>query len=187
MTDYATLPIVRPSQTKNEQPNPAEKAVGRSDAVIASICDDWSGRIRATLDEEHGSPREDGLTTPLADLQAKDKKVDPGELRVSVDLRVHLGNPMAITDGPALLLLNILTAEIRNCTRASSRIGALEPLLDLCAYITDEDVLDRIVPYIVYLAKDDMPQVRAESCRVLVSMVRCSSAGHATGPNLKPP
>ncbi len=74
-------------------------------------------------------------------------------------------------DGPALLLLDIITSEVRNCARASSRIGALQPLLDLCRYITDEEVLDRMVPYIVYLTKDDTPQVRAESCRVLVAMV----------------
>jgi phosphoinositide-3-kinase regulatory subunit 4 len=69
------------------------------------------------------------------------------------------------------LLLNILTANMRNCLRASSRIRSLEPLLPIADLILDEEVIDRIIPYVVALLKDEMPQVRAAALETLVELV----------------
>lgn len=72
--------------------------------------------------------------------------------------------------GPSILLLNILTANMRNCLRASSRIRSLEPLLPMADLIPDEEVIDRIIPYVVSLLRDDMPQVRAAALETLVQL-----------------
>jgi phosphoinositide-3-kinase regulatory subunit 4 len=78
--------------------------------------------------------------------------------------------------GPSMLLLNILTANMRNCLRASSRIRSLEPLLPMADQIPDEEVIDRIIPYVVSLLRDEMPQVRAAA---LETMVQLASLSHS--------
>lgn len=80
-----------------------------------------------------------------------------------------------ISDGPALLLLNIVTSSIRNCTWPSSKLHALQLFLRLNAYISDEDKIDRIIPFTVDLLSDLVPIVRAEACRTLVLVVSLAS------------
>jgi len=74
-------------------------------------------------------------------------------------------------DGPALLLLNIVTSSIRNCIWPSSRLHALQLFLNLCPYIQDEDRIDRIIPFVVEMLSDEVAVVRAEACRVVVEVV----------------
>lgn len=74
-------------------------------------------------------------------------------------------------DGPALLILNVITSSVRHCLFPSSRLHALRLFLNLLPYLLDEDKIDRIVPYIVELLSDDMPHVRAEACRTLIQVV----------------
>ncbi|KAL0243903.1 hypothetical protein I308_105166 [Cryptococcus tetragattii IND107] len=74
-------------------------------------------------------------------------------------------------NGPALLILNVITSSVRHCLFPSSRLHALRLFLNLLPYLLDEDKIDRIVPYIVELLSDDMPHVRAEACRTLIQVV----------------
>ena len=73
--------------------------------------------------------------------------------------------------GPALLLLNLVTSSIRNCLWPSSRLHGLKLFLNLLSYLTDEDKVDRIVPFVMDLLSDDAAIVRAEACRTLVIVV----------------
>ena len=77
----------------------------------------------------------------------------------------------SITDGPALILLALLTANIRTCNLPSSKIRALDVCLALAPLLTDEAKLDRMVPYIVELLHDDSPSVRAAAVRTLMQIV----------------
>ncbi|BGP38644.1 Serine/threonine-protein kinase [Rhodotorula kratochvilovae] len=70
-------------------------------------------------------------------------------------------------DGPALIILSLVCANIRNCVRPASILRALEILLSLNRYLTDETRLDRLVPYLVALLEDDIASVRAAALRVL--------------------
>jgi len=79
-------------------------------------------------------------------------------------------------DGPALLLLNIVTSSIRNCLSPSSRLHGLKLFLNLCPYLMDEDKVDRIVPFVVELLSDEVAIVRAEACRTLVIVVESVSS-----------
>ena len=79
--------------------------------------------------------------------------------------------PTPAEDGPALILLSLVLANIRNCSLPSSRIRALDILLALCAQLTDESKLDRAVPYVVELLRDEVAVVRAAAVRTLMQMV----------------
>ncbi|KAG2366341.1 hypothetical protein BDR07DRAFT_1606901 [Suillus spraguei] len=74
-------------------------------------------------------------------------------------------------DGPALILLSLVLANIRNCLLPSSRLRALDILLALSTRLTDEAKLDRAVPYAVELLRDEAAIVRAAAVRTLVQIL----------------
>ena len=76
-----------------------------------------------------------------------------------------------VSDGPALIILALVTANIRNCALPSSKMRALDVLLALTPHLTDEAKLDRLVPYVVELLHDDAPIVRLSALRTLTQMV----------------
>lgn len=77
----------------------------------------------------------------------------------------------ATTDGPALIILALLTSNIRNCSLPSSKVRALDVCLALSAHLTDEAKLDRMVPYVVDLLHDEAAIVRLAAVRTLVQVV----------------
>ena len=76
-----------------------------------------------------------------------------------------------IVDGPALIILSLVCANIRNCHLPSSKVRALDVFLALSAHLTDEAKLDRMVPYIVDLLHDDAALVRASALRTLMQVL----------------
>ncbi|GLB39855.1 putative protein kinase [Lyophyllum shimeji] len=87
-------------------------------------------------------------------------------------LQSHLGGPRAaFEDGPALIILALVTANIRNCTLPTSRIRALDVFLALSCHLTDEAKLDRMVPYIVELLHDEAAIVRSAALRTLIQVL----------------
>ncbi|KAL1939405.1 hypothetical protein VTO73DRAFT_9961 [Trametes versicolor] len=77
----------------------------------------------------------------------------------------------AAEDGPALIILSLICANVRNCYLPSSKIRALDVFLALSAHLTDEAKLDRMVPYIVDLLHDDAGLVRASALRTLMQVL----------------
>lgn len=75
-------------------------------------------------------------------------------------------------DGPALIILALVTANIRNCRLPSSKVRALDVLLALSCRLTDEAKLDRMVPYIIELLHDESALVRSAALRTLMQTVR---------------
>ncbi|KAI5479132.1 hypothetical protein MNV49_003992, partial [Pseudohyphozyma bogoriensis] len=69
--------------------------------------------------------------------------------------------------GPSLLILSLILSNIRNCLRPATVIRTLDILLALCAYLTDEMILDRLLPYLVVLLEDDIAAVRTAAIRTL--------------------
>ena len=78
----------------------------------------------------------------------------------------------ALSDGPALIILALVTANVRTCLLPSSKVRALDVFLALAGHLTDEAKLDRMVPYIVDLVHDDTAIVRAAAVRTLTQVVR---------------
>lgn len=75
------------------------------------------------------------------------------------------------SDGPALIILALVTANIRNCSLPSSKVRAMDVFLALACHLTDEAKLDRMVPYIVELLHDDSALVRSAALRTLMQAV----------------
>lgn len=74
-------------------------------------------------------------------------------------------------DGPALIILSLVSANVRNCALPSSKVRALDVFLALSCHLTDEAKLDRMVPYIVDLLHDEAAIVRAAGLRTLMQVV----------------
>ncbi|TFK80173.1 hypothetical protein K466DRAFT_667799 [Polyporus arcularius HHB13444] len=81
------------------------------------------------------------------------------------------GKRAAAKDGPALIILSLMCANIRNCYLPSSKVRALDVFLALSSHLTDEAKLDRMVPYIVDLLHDDAAIVRAAALRTLMQVL----------------
>lgn len=78
---------------------------------------------------------------------------------------------VSLSDGPALIILSLVSANIRNCSLPSSKVRALDVFLALSCHLTDEAKLDRMVPYIVDMLHDDAAIVRAAGLRTLMQVV----------------
>jgi phosphoinositide-3-kinase, regulatory subunit 4 len=76
------------------------------------------------------------------------------------------------SDGPALIMLSLVCANIRNCSFPSSKVRALDLLLALSSQLTDEAKLDRLIPYVIDLLHDDAAIVRGAALRTLMQVVR---------------
>lgn len=74
-------------------------------------------------------------------------------------------------DGPALIILALITSNIRNCILPSSKIKALDVFLALSPHLTDEAKLDRMIPYIVDLFHDEAAIVRMAALRTAIQVV----------------
>ncbi|EED79789.1 predicted protein [Postia placenta Mad-698-R] len=114
--------------------------------------------------------------TPTAESSKPFQDVLPVELYIpnrESKLRTawSAGRRAAAEDGPALIVLALVCANIRNCSRPSSKIRGLDVFLALSPYLTDEAKLDRMVPYIVDLLHDDAAIVRASALRTLMQIL----------------
>lgn len=74
-------------------------------------------------------------------------------------------------DSPALIVLSLLLANLRNASLPSSKLKALDIILALSVHLTDQAKLDRIVPFLVDLSRDDSALVRAAAMRTLMQLV----------------
>ena len=95
-----------------------------------------------------------------------------------MELKIPNYNPKLPTDrrassedGPALIMLSLVSANLRNCQLPSSKVRALDVFLALCPRLTDEAKLDRMVPYIIELLHDEVAIVRIAALRTLFQVV----------------
>jgi phosphoinositide-3-kinase regulatory subunit 4 len=75
-------------------------------------------------------------------------------------------------DSPALIFLSLVLANLRNASRRSSKLHGMDVLLALSVHLTDETRLDRVLPYLVDMLRDDDAIVRLAALRTLVQLVR---------------
>lgn len=111
--------------------------------------------------ETSGKPLQDILPVELCIPNRDSKLFRLKKLRSSA----------ATEDGPALIILALVCANVRNCSQPSSKLRALDVFLALSMHLTDEAKLDRLVPYIVDLLRDDTAVVRAAALRTLLQVL----------------
>ncbi|RDB23837.1 Serine/threonine-protein kinase ppk19 [Hypsizygus marmoreus] len=114
-------------------------------------------------------------TTVTTSVSKPFQDILPVELHIpnrESELESALGGPRAASeDGPALIILALVTANIRNCSVPTSKIRALDVFLALSRHLTDEAKLDRMVPYIVELLHDEAAIVRSAALRTLMQVL----------------
>ncbi|KAI0080417.1 hypothetical protein K474DRAFT_1589825 [Panus rudis PR-1116 ss-1] len=118
---------------------------------------------------EYANPSTGILGRPLQDIFPVELDIPNRES--SLLKGVGSGRRAALEDGPALILLALITANIRTCSLPSSKRKALDVFLALAPHLTDEAKLDRMVPYIVELLNDDSPSVRSAAVRTLLQIL----------------
>ncbi|EIN14505.1 hypothetical protein PUNSTDRAFT_96429 [Punctularia strigosozonata HHB-11173 SS5] len=131
--------------------------------IIADVLEDTLSAVKIEYTVSAGP------TKPFQD-------VFPVELHVpnresALILPTASGQVAAAEDGPALIILALVSTNVRNCRLPSSKIRALDVFLALCPHLTDEAKIDRMVPYIVDLLHDEAAIVRSSALRTLMQVV----------------
>ncbi|XP_063233284.1 phosphoinositide 3-kinase regulatory subunit 4 isoform X2 [Bacillus rossius redtenbacheri] len=94
-----------------------------------------------------------------------------------------------------VIITSLVTSCIRGLRHCNSKFHCLDILLELAGHVSDETILDRILPYIFHFVHDPFPRVRVRAvhtltkCLALVKNVPCSDANifpEYVLPNLTP-
>ncbi|CCO36045.1 phosphoinositide-3-kinase, regulatory subunit 4,p150 [Rhizoctonia solani AG-1 IB] len=108
-------------------------------------------------------------TTPFQDMFPIELSIPKRPSRLQGDLLAN--QRAAYEDGPALIVLSLVCSNIRNCVIPSSKLRALDLLLALAVYLTDEAKLDRLTPYVIDLLHDEAAVVRSAGIRTLTQVL----------------
>lgn len=86
------------------------------------------------------------------------------------------GKRLDVHDDVALILLDVVLANVRHCQRPSSTCDALALLIHMTwAWLPDDARLDRVVPYLVTLLDHAHARVRSMSLHALGVVLECTS------------
>ncbi|XP_065349993.1 phosphoinositide 3-kinase regulatory subunit 4 [Cloeon dipterum] len=104
--------------------------------------------------------------------------------RLSKDIKNVINHLCEYEEGVEglVLITSLVTSCIRGLHHCSSKLQALESLMDLAEKASSETILDRIIPYIFCMVEDIEPRVRVSAVNTLtyclgaVSQVPCSDA-----------
>ncbi|KAL3269438.1 hypothetical protein HHI36_008508 [Cryptolaemus montrouzieri] len=66
-----------------------------------------------------------------------------------------------------VIITSLVTSCIRGLYECSSKLYSLEILLELAMHANDETILDRILPYIMFLAHDSTPRVKISAINTI--------------------
>ncbi|TFK53148.1 ARM repeat-containing protein [Heliocybe sulcata] len=195
-TSVSSTPVgpLSPSPSANptgSKLNPAAAGLPTSESVPGALPNDSDRRLERiwedyesvapylTLDNVDREPSEvdmkmdfNGLLEsykPLQDIFPVELNIPNRESRLLS--QTLAGRKAVYEDGPALILLSLICANIRNCLLPSSKVRALDVFLALSPHLTDEAKLDQMVPYIIDLLHDDTASVRAAALRSLMQVL----------------
>ncbi|KAL7418880.1 Serine/threonine-protein kinase [Cryptotrichosporon argae] len=111
----------------------------------------------------------------VTSLESSSSCIRPSEAGTAIDRMLDEWESISVhideQEGPALLLLNVVTSLLRNCAWPASKLHGLQLLLNLSPHVRDEDRVDRIIPFVVELLLDESSAVRAEACRTIVTVI----------------
>ncbi|GBE83600.1 Putative serine/threonine-protein kinase [Sparassis crispa] len=178
-----TTSAIKPPST---QPPPGVVVSDQSNDPLPSDSDHRMDRIWADFESVEpylaSDSGEDTMTDVKVDYTSSVVSSKPFQDVLPVELYIpnresklrsawSAGKRAASEDGPALIILALVCANIRNCYLPSSKVRALDVFLALSSHLTDEAKLDRMVPYIVDLLHDDAAVVRSAALRTLMQIL----------------
>ncbi|KAL3206907.1 hypothetical protein MRX96_039858 [Rhipicephalus microplus] len=79
-----------------------------------------------------------------------------------------LSPPPAGSDGLCIVVA-VLTSCLRSLKHCSAKLQALELICELCPRLSSDIILDRLLPYMLYLINDKYPRVRAAAVETLTT------------------
>nr|CAH0112606.1 unnamed protein product [Daphnia galeata] len=76
---------------------------------------------------------------------------------------------LSSTESGLLIIANVVLSSLRSLQYSSSKLKALVILNQLCPHLTDEIILDRILPYIMHMMSDGNSRVRSGALKLLAA------------------
>ncbi|XP_053946645.1 phosphoinositide 3-kinase regulatory subunit 4 isoform X1 [Anastrepha ludens] len=112
------------------------------------------------------------VLTNATDLTPDENDVEKAEQAEKKD---ELSQRLPTEQDGLILIITVVTSCIRGLKQSNTQICSLEILQKLCRYTTSDTILDRILPYILYLAQNFSEKVQVEAIETLtacLSMVK---------------
>lgn len=78
----------------------------------------------------------------------------------------------SVKEGCLVIIVSLLTSCIRSCKYCVSKLTVLELLLKIAHHVSDDIILERLLPYILFLVNDPLPQVRAQALKILTQCLQ---------------
>ncbi|GBN01215.1 Phosphoinositide 3-kinase regulatory subunit 4 [Araneus ventricosus] len=85
----------------------------------------------------------------------------------SISVNESSNNKENVVSEGLVLIVPLLTSLLRALKHCSAKLNALEVLRTMANYLSPEIILDRLLPYLVFLAKDKYPKVRVAVIQTL--------------------
>lgn len=79
---------------------------------------------------------------------------------------------VSVKEGCLVIIVSLLTSCIRSCKYCVSKLTVLELLLKIAHHVSDDIILERLLPYILFLVNDPLPQVRAQALKILTQCLQ---------------
>ena len=76
------------------------------------------------------------------------------------------------TDNCFVMIVSLVTTCVRSLKFSISKMTALDLMVDLAHYVSDELILELILPYMFFLVNDTVPRVRAHSVTTITKCVQ---------------
>ncbi|GFT53351.1 phosphoinositide 3-kinase regulatory subunit 4 [Nephila pilipes] len=90
----------------------------------------------------------------------------------SISVNESSNNKENVVSEGLVLIVPLVTSLLRALKHCSAKLNALEVLKTMANYLSPEIILDRLLPYLVFLAKDKYPKVRVA---VIQTLTECLS------------
>lgn len=130
----------------------------KADDRIEKLYDDWATIVQCFY-QCHSLPGED---------------VFLGVYIPGLALPPYMSRKSAGKDAKALIVLGVLLANMRHCQRASVRCHAMELTLHLAwGWLSDDAILDRVLPYLAVMLDDSSPVARAMALHGMAVILEC--------------
>ncbi|KAG6841356.1 hypothetical protein C0991_011899 [Blastosporella zonata] len=156
-----------PEALPSESDHRLEKLWGDYESVEPYLIPDIADEPSTSITVEYTATSAN-ISRPFQDILPVELHIPNHDSSLQI---VRGGRRAAFEDGPALIILALVTANIRNCHLPTSKIRALDVFLALSCHLTDEAKLDRMIPYIVDLIHDEAAIVRSAALRTLMQVL----------------
>ena len=88
-----------------------------------------------------------------------------------LELKSNDSNEQAVREECALLFISFLSHGLRSLTSSDTKLRCLELLVAFAQYVSDENKVDRVVPYLVASFDDEFPNVQATAIQALAQVL----------------